>query len=138
VAVALPATAQVDHSLSPVRGGAWTYQTQAGSSEARFNDLAGQSLASVRCLRSTRRIAISIRSVPAASLLLWTGSAQRNLPATYNPSTGLLTAELLASDQLLDALSFSRGRFSITAQGSAPLVLPNWPEPTRAIEDCRN
>jgi hypothetical protein len=56
----------------------------------------------------------------------------------HNPTTGLLTAELAAFDNLFDALAFSRGRFSVTAAGGAPLVLPAWPEPARAIEDCRN
>ena len=137
-AISIPASAQVDHSAIAVRSGAWVYGGVAGGSEALFSDAARQSLASIRCIRATRRIAVSARSVPGTSLLLWTGSAQRSLPATYNPSTGFVTAELPASDPLFDALAFSRGRFSLTVQGAAPLVLPNWPEPTRAIEDCRN
>lgn len=132
------ASAQVDHTTLPVRGGSWTYGATAGGSEALFADAARQSLASVRCNRATRRVAISVRSVPSASLLLWTSSAQRNLAGSYNPATGFATAELPPGDRLLDALAFSRGSFSITVPGSAPLVLPNWREPTRAIEDCRN
>jgi hypothetical protein len=137
-AVTIPASAQVDHSTLAVRSGTWAYGGIAGGSQALFSDASRQSVASIRCIRATRRIAVSVRSVPGTSLSLWTASAQRSLPATYDPATGFVTAELPASDQLLDALSFSRGRFSVTVPGSAPVVLPNWPEPTRAIEDCRN
>jgi hypothetical protein len=57
-----------------------------------------------------------------------TTSLERTLPAT-----GILGAQ----DRLLDAIAFSRGRFSVEIAGTPRLILPSWPEPARAIEDCR-
>ena len=44
---------------------------------------------------------------------------------------------LTASDPLLDAMGFSRGRFVIEQAGAAPLVVPAWAEIERVTEDCR-
>jgi len=38
---------------------------------------------------------------------------------------------------LLDAIAFSRGRFSVEAAGTARLVIPAWPEAARVVEACR-
>jgi hypothetical protein len=46
-------------------------------------------------------------------------------------------APLPAADPLFDQMAFSRGRFTIAAEGLPMLVIPAWPEPARAIEDCR-
>jgi hypothetical protein len=121
-----------------VRTGTWAYGGTATGSDAVFSDATRQPLVILRCTRVTRKISIIIRSAPAASLLLSTSSASRTLPAVYNAATSELTAEVAAFDNLLDALAFSKGRISVTVPGSAPIILPNWPEPTRAIEDCRN
>ena len=131
------ADAQVDHSNRPVRPGSWSYAPTGTGSEAIFSDANRQTLLIIRCTRSTRRLAISLRTVPASAMLLWTSSASRSLPAGYNPASGFLTAELAAGDNLLDGVAFSRGRFSVTVQGAA-FVVPAWAEPARAIEDCRN
>ena len=56
-------------------------------------------------------------------------------PAGAHP--GWITARLAARDPLLDAIAFSRGRFSLEVTGLAPLYLPSWPELSRVIEDCR-
>ena len=50
---------------------------------------------------------------------------------------GWITAQLRASDPILDAMAFSRGRFALDVAGLAPLYLPAWPEVARVIEDCR-
>jgi hypothetical protein len=34
-------------------------------------------------------------------------------------------------------MAFSRGRFLVTVEGGASLVVPAWPELARVIEDCR-
>ena len=43
----------------------------------------------------------------------------------------------MAYDPLLDAIAFSRGRFTVESESGAMLVLPAWPEPARVVEDCR-
>jgi hypothetical protein len=44
---------------------------------------------------------------------------------------------LAATDPLLDAIAFSRGRFAVEAPGLPTLILPTWPEPARVVEECR-
>lgn len=46
-------------------------------------------------------------------------------------------APLAAGDPFLDQIVFSRGRFTVAAEGLPMLVIPSWPEPARAVEDCR-
>ena len=124
---------------SPAAAGSWSYGVSQGASDAIFRDASGNPQLTVRCNRATRRI-IFIRpaSAPAPTLQLWTSSAARSLPATFDLATARISAEVPAFDRLLDALAFSRARFAVGVAGSAPLVVPNWPEATRAIEDCRN
>ena len=128
-----------DPLLGQAIAGSWTYSQIPGGSDATFVDSAGRAQLTIRCTRASRQISI-IRPAPAAStaLQIWTSSAQRQLPAMFDAAASQLRSELAVSDRLLDALSFSRGKFAIAALGAAPLVVPNWPEPTRAIEDCRN
>ncbi len=44
---------------------------------------------------------------------------------------------LAATDPLLDAMAFSRGRFTVEVPGTTALVLPSHAEVGRVIEDCR-
>ena len=138
---AAPAFAQAanDPLLHPAVAGRWTYGQIAGGSEAKFINSAGAAQLTIRCVRATRRIGIVRPAMAAApALYLWASDAARQLPATFDPATAELRAEVSAFDKLLDALAFSRGRFAVAVAGASPIVVPNWPEATRAIEDCRN
>ena len=134
-----PPAAPADPLLGHAIGGSWTYSQIPGGSDAIFVDSGGRAQLTIRCTRASRQISI-IRpaSNTSASLQVWTSTVQRQLPATFDAAASQLRSEIAVSDRLLDALSFSRGKFAIAALGAAPLVVPNWPEPTRAIEDCRN
>ena len=92
----------------------------------------------IRCTPATRRVTISKPATGAAPFLsLWTSAQSRNLPASFNPATTRLSAEVAAWDPLLDALAFSRGRFAVAVSPQPALVVPAWAEPARVIEDCR-
>ena len=110
----------------------------ATGSEALFTDAAGTAQLAVRCQRASRIVTISMRSIPANAITLSATDASRSLPASYDQASSTATAQLPARDNLLDALAFSRGRFSVAVAGLSPLVVPAWPETARAIEDCRN
>lgn len=83
--------------------------------------------------------------------LLRTGTSSVPLPMTVatTSETRALSAEpapqgqpqlvtaLPARDALLDAMAFSRGRFSVEVNGLPTLYLPAWAEVGRVIEDCR-
>jgi hypothetical protein len=70
-------------------------------------------------------------------MFVWTSSASRNLTARFEPNAMRVTADLAASDPLLDGIAFSRGRIAVAMAGGVPLVVPAWPEAARTIEDCR-
>ncbi|WP_253190412.1 hypothetical protein [Sphingomonas sp. LM7] len=53
------------------------------------------------------------------------------------PTTGPQEAALPATDTLLDAIGYSRGRFIVESAGTPPLVIPAWSEVQRVVEDCR-
>ncbi len=48
------------------------------------------------------------------------------------------TAITSATDPYLDTLVFSRGRFAVTITGQSRLIVPNWAEFARVVEDCRH
>ena len=124
--------------LNPV-GGNWRYTTETGGTQASFVGASGVVQLTIRCTRANRAITISKpASTPVASLSVWTTAMTRNLAGTYDAAGARVTATLAATDPLLDAIVFSRGRFGVTVPGSPPLVLPPWAEPARVVEDCRN
>ena len=144
-ALALIAAASV-HAQAPVAtyahatpiAGSWAYRPVADGSEAVFANSAAQPQLTLRCTRSTRRVSIAKPATAAAPFLfVWTSSNTRNVPASFQPATNQLVAQLAMMDPLLDSIAFSRGRFAVSASGSPALVLPAAPEIDRVIEDCR-
>ena len=147
-AVLLPASALLaqaagvpaapDFSTSPTVPGIWSYHALPGASEARFVDTSGGVRLSVRCVRAARQVAISrTSSAPAASLFVWTSSAQRSVPAVFEQNAMRVSAPLAANDPLLDAIAFSQGRIAVSMPGTPPLVVAPGPEAARVFEDCR-
>ena len=130
VLAAAPATAQ--QSLMSfeagrqlqLAGGQWSYFAAAGGSIAMYG-----TLVQLRCDRATRTITIARPDGAPATLTISTDSIERTLP----PS-----GRLLATDPLLDAIAFSRGRFLVSSGTGPTMAVPSWPEAARSIEDCRN
>ena len=118
--------------------GSWTYATRTDGSEATFSNASGQPQVTVRCTRSTRRVAI-LKNVTSASpsIWVWTSSQSRSLPGTFDASTGRVSTDLGAYDPFLDAIASSRGRIGFSTSGVAALVVPPWSDVARVIEDCR-
>lgn len=133
------APAPIDlETVQPI-GGAWGYRTIEGGSEADFVDAAATVRLQVRCNRAARAVSIIRSGVPAASpaLAIWTTSLSRNVPARFL-ATKELIADLGATDPLLDAIAFSRGRIATAASGAPMVAVSSGPETTRVIEDCRS
>jgi hypothetical protein len=132
------APAMADLTTATPVGGTWSWAQTADGSEATFTDAYSKPQLTVHCARATRRVWIAKAASPAAPFLsVWTSSQTRNLPASFNPATGKLSADLAAFDPLLDAVAGSRGRIGVGVSGSAPLVVPPWAEIARVVEDCR-
>ena len=131
---ALAQTAVPDYSNARTVDGSWTH----GGTEATFRNSAGQPQLFLTCIRASRQVAIA-RPASAASpfLQVWTSSASRNLPASFNPATQRLSATLAANDSLLDAMAMSRGRIAVGVAGQPAIVAPPWGEISRVVEECR-
>ena len=128
-----------DLSYATPLPGSWAYAAVPDGSEATFRDSGARPQLMIRCTRSARRVTLSRPAGTAAPFLfVWTSSATRNLPASFDPATARISAALTAFDPLLDAMSFSRGRFGIGVSGAPALVVPPWAEVSRVIDDCRS
>jgi hypothetical protein len=138
VASSLQAQAIADLATATPIGGNWFWAQTADGSEATFTDAYSKVQLTVHCVRLTRRVSLAKAAGAAAPFLsIWTSSQTRNLPASFDPATGKLSADVAAFDPLLDAIAASRGRIGVSVSGSPPLVVPPWAEVGRVVEDCR-
>jgi hypothetical protein len=137
--VPAPAQGSADFSYSPVSPGSWSYRAVVGGSEASFVDGTGTARMMILCGKVTRLVTLSrISTAPASSLSIWTSSMSRNLPSRFDQPSGRVIAQVGASDALLDAMAFSRGRFAVSMPGAPALVLPVGAEVDHVVEDCRS
>jgi hypothetical protein len=134
-----PPPAASDWRDIPLSPGSWSYRDEGAASQAVFGPLNGEASFLIRCERGSRLVTLSRAGAPAGTMMtLRTTSTAGNLPVS--PQTQPLpraVGTLPASDRLLDAIAFSRGRFTVELTGTAMLVIPSWPEPARVVEDCR-
>jgi hypothetical protein len=92
----------------------------------------------LRCDRGARAIYLSREGSAATNVTIRTSSLSRSLPAQPTGGTPpYVAARIVATDGLLDAMGYSRGRFIVEAPGMVPLVVPAWAEVLRIAEDCR-
>lgn len=123
----------------PLAPGDWYYSRQPAGSQAVFGAPASEGQFVVRCDRARRQIVLSREGrTTGRTLVVRTTDGARSLAATVQTEPlAYVSAVLPASDPLLDAMVFSRGRIAVEAAGLPRLVLPTWPAPARVIEDCR-
>lgn len=119
---------------APLTGGDWSYSGQGAASAASYG-APGQPLFILRCEPSRQMSLARVGASAGAGLTIRTSSVARTIAAA--PQGGALVASLAASDRFLDAVAFSRGRFTVESSGTPMLILPAWPEVARVIEDCR-
>ena len=130
-----PPPARLDWRDLPETAGRWRYTIEAGGTSAQFGP-AEAPLFTIRCERASRSVALHRLTAAAGAMTITSSFSARSLVATGEG--GSAVARLPAVDPFLDQLAFSRGRFTVEAQGAAELVLPVWAEPARVIEDCRS
>lgn len=125
---------------APKTPGDWRYRELGGTTAAMFGTTQGDARFTLDCNRASRTISL-IRPAEASdvvSMRVLTETRDRTLqarPTAQQPPS--IAATLPANDPLLDAMAFSKGRFAVETAGLPTLYLPNWPEVTRVIEDCR-
>jgi hypothetical protein len=123
-----PVETSTDWADLPLSPGDWRYQTAGGGTEAWFGSATEGFM--LRCDSGRREVVLTrVGARSGTPLTIRTSSATRAV------ADG---AALPASDPLLDAIAFSRGRFAVEAAQASTLIVPAWPEPGRVVEDCRN
>jgi hypothetical protein len=128
-----PAADWNDLALTP---GSWTYRGEAAASLATYGGAAGSF--TLRCDRNSRQVTLSRSGITTGNTMtIRTSSTARNLPLSVQGEPTAVFARLSASDRLLDAVVFSRGRFTVEVPGTQMMIIPAWPEPARVVEDCR-
>ncbi|MET4896238.1 hypothetical protein RN629_03575 [Sphingomonadaceae bacterium jetA1] len=118
----------------PLTPGDWRYLRDAQGTHATFGQPGAPSLI-LSCDLRARQIHIGRPGAVPGSLTIRTSSTVRALPSRAS-ATGA-TVTLAAADPLLDAMAFSRGRFTMEQAGQTTLVIPAYAEIGRVIEDCR-
>jgi len=140
LAAPAPSQAPAAFDIATVRpiSGTWSYHPGPAGSHAAFTDASTARRLIVRCNRAARTVSLARTGVEAAAptLAVWTSSSARSIPSRYL-ATKELIADLAASDPLLDAIAFSRGRFATGAAGAPMVAVTASPEVARVIEDCR-
>ncbi|ATE64768.1 hypothetical protein [Rhizorhabdus dicambivorans] len=121
----------------PLAPGTWRYVPGTPVSEARYGEPQASQLV-VRCDAAKRQVTI-MRAGSAAELTILASTRSARFQAGHIDDRGIaMTGFILsANDGFLDVMAFSRGRIAVTAPGLAPVAVPAWAEPARAIEDCR-
>ena len=131
-----PRPPPADWRDAPATPGIWSWGIEDGRSVARF----GAGLIVMRCNRVEGTVTLLVAADVAGPVpvTVTTTTLSRTVSAARmaGPSPAI-AATLPARDPLLDAMAFSRGRFAIAAPGIAALYVPNWPEVSRVVEDCR-
>ncbi|WP_230482502.1 hypothetical protein [Sphingomonas sp. Leaf21] len=118
----------------PLTPGDWRYQRTAQGSTAMFGT-GGVTRLTLICDPRTRQIRLGRPASVAGSVTIRTSSTTKIVTAQAVAAGAEIA--LGANDPLLDAMAFSRGRFTIEQQGQVPLVIPAYAEIGRVIEDCR-
>jgi hypothetical protein len=123
----------------PLTPGAWYYRGEAATSQALFGPANSEASFIIRCERAARRVVLSREGTSSGTAMtVRTTSTARSLPVSVQTEPlAYVMSGLSADDRLLDAIAFSRGRFTVEVPGTSMLVLPAWPEAARVVEDCR-
>jgi hypothetical protein len=117
---------------APATPGDWTY----AASIASFGDPGVQPRLTLACRRDIGVIEITRAGAGAVPQLNILTEFQQRALAGAQGTTGI-AAQISATDPLLDAMAFSKGRFAVEVGGLPTLYIPSWSEVTRVIEDCR-
>ena len=122
----------------PLTPGGWRYERDARGSRALYGTAGADAAAVLRCDAAVRQVYLSRPGATGGTFTIRTTATTRDVAA--RPTGGqppYVATALAANDPLLDAMAFSRGRFTVELPGTTPLVLPPWAEVGRVIEDCR-
>ncbi|MFV0645396.1 MAG: hypothetical protein ACK5NN_13015 [Sphingomonadaceae bacterium] len=124
---------------APRTAGDWSYRISGASSAALYSQPGQAPVFAVQCDRGNRSITFMRAGSRGNSqpMRILTETTQRMVNGAPSSNGSSLNASISATDPLLDAMLFSKGRFAIEVPGEQTLYLPSWTEVSRVVEDCR-
>ncbi len=137
--VPMPAAAPANWMDVAATPGDWRYRAISGQTQAIFGQ-PGRAVFVMTCNPERRLVTMSRAGSAQAAvpMRILTETTDRTLTGVTtsgeNPS---IKVDIQGNDPLLDAMSFSKGRFAVETAGLPTLYLPAWTEVTRVMEDCR-
>lgn len=140
-----PATATITQPKGdwidwPISAGDWVYRQDARGSIALFGAAGQDAMLTIRCMANSKQIFLS-RAGNAANggqFTIRTSHTLKSFAASGNGATSAYAvASIGANDAILDALTYTRGRFAIEVDGLQSLAIPSWSELARVVQDCR-
>lgn len=138
VTVAPPPTTSPPVTPGAVETGDWSYARTTTGSIARFGAIPASIALSLECRPGQGVVVMRVlrlnSSSPPGTATLRASTTLKSVAVDGGDAFG--TIHLQASDPILDALAFSRGRFGVGIDGR-DRWFPAWPEVTRVVEDCR-
>jgi hypothetical protein len=128
-----PAPLPADWRDWPLTPGNWRYGRDQAGTRADFSP-AGVTLS----CDNDRQLRLSVGGRGPAPITIRTSTVSRTATPTPAGQSRVAAALMFTPrDPLLDAIAFSRGRWTIEQAGARPLVLPAYAEVARVVEDCR-
>ena len=123
----------------PLAAGNWVYRTDERGSIAYFGEAGRDAVLTLRCDKGRGRIYLSRASHNVdIKMTIRTSSESKTLAAaSTGASPPYLAADIMPTDSILAAISYSRGRIAIESGGDVNIAVPVWAEINRVIEDCR-
>lgn len=124
----------------PISQGDWVYRQDARGSIALFGNAGQDALLTLRCDRNERKLYFSRAGNPqnGAKMTIRTSHTLKSYNALPTGATPAYAAIALnPSDEILDALVYTRGRFAVETDGMQSIAVPSWAEVVHVIEDCR-
>ena len=122
--------------LAACGGGDSSGGTPQSGGVATFGVSGATPSVTLTCDRAARRLTLVRAGASSAAMTIVTTSTTRTVPSRPDGAGGT-AASVAATDSLLDAIGYSRGRFVVEQAGLPTLVVPAWPEIERVTEDCR-
>jgi hypothetical protein len=136
-----PVPPAIDWRDAPLPAGDWQWLERKDGDQARFGPPGQPPLLIMTCDRANGSVQLALPSSSggAQSATIATSTASAGYPAATRTVGTLpaLVVNLPASDRMLDAMAFSRGRFRLRFDNGVELIAPSWAEVGRLVEDCR-
>ena len=138
--IAVPVPSHDNWMDAPQTAGDWFYRRSSGTTVALFGTAGTDARFALTCRLADRTVTLARAGAASGSVPMRIRTETADRALTAQPTGGempSLVATVSANDPILDAMAFSKGRFTVEAAGQSALYLPSWPEVTRVVEDCR-